>query len=147
MVDQRELILARLVVVCGAVNGIVTAARNRLDVAKLQRPAVVVLDGVETRLDGAKPHSSEKQRMELTPAVAIHVLGNDPIDGGGLLSLYRGRVLSAVLNDATLLSYVSINGGIRYDGAAVALPAAEGREYRLDLSIVFTYPFSLGDLA
>jgi hypothetical protein len=144
MIDQREIILARLAVVCAAVTGIASVVRNRLDVSKLQRPAVVILDGREELLDvptGAV--RSEIQRMQLTPVIEIHVRG----DGGPLLSLYRSRLLLAILNDTTLIDTVGKNGTIHYQSAEVAPPTAEGSEYIVHLTIVFQYVFRLSDLA
>lgn len=144
MTDLREDILARLAAVCGAVTGVASTTRNRLDVSRLQRPAVVILDGAEQLLDApATVRHSEVQRMELAPIVSIHIRGTD---AGGLLSLYRSRLLAAILTDATLDEYVSPNGGVRYEGSTVAAPAAEGSEYRIDMAVVFTYPFRVADL-
>jgi hypothetical protein len=147
--DARELILARLVTVCAAVEGVQAVARNRLDVGGLGRPAIVILDGSEQFTDAPPTGLSmlpQIQRMELSPALSIHVRGTDAVDGGGLLSLYRSRVLAAVLGDATLLSYCW-QGRIRYGGAVVAVPGAEAQEHRIDLSLVFTYTWNLADLA
>jgi hypothetical protein len=151
MTDRREDILSRLVFVCGAVDGVTAAVRNRLDVSKLQRPAVAIFDGAEQLLDAPMsvrgiPGHSEIQRMELSPLISIHIRGTDTADAGTLLSLYRSRVLAAVLNDSMLLATVMPNGGIRYEGVTVAPPAAEGNEHRIDLALVFTYTFRLADI-
>jgi hypothetical protein len=148
--DQRENILSRLVAVCGAVEGVANAVRNRLDVGTLERPTVVILDGSEHFADApSTSFYAEIQRMQLAPAISIHVRGSDLADGGSLLSIYRSRVLAAILSDATLNSYVTNQGDgrIRYAGSAVAVPAAEGKEYRIDLSLVFTYVLRLSDIA
>jgi len=146
--DTREVLLSRLVTVCGAVEGVNAAGRNVLDVANLVRPAVIVQDGIEELRDsppGAR--YTELGRMELTPDVTVIVRGGNGVDGGGLLSLYRKRVLAAVLGDAELIAATGRNGGIRYGGCLAAPPDPEGREYRLDLTLVFTYVFKLDDLA
>jgi hypothetical protein len=151
MTDQREAILSRLVTVCGAVAGINAVDRNRLDVSDMLRPAVIVLDGTETLLS-AQPTSSfqatvsEKQRMELHPQIIVAVRGNGGGEAGSLLTLYRNRVVAAILNDTALRSSVTPNGGMRYEGCVVPAPDAEAREYRIDLNLVFTYIFSLADL-
>jgi hypothetical protein len=149
--DQRENILARLVVVCAAVEGVANAVRNRLDVTQLERPAIVVLDGSEHFRDAPQntrgEDRSDIQRMDLMPAISIHVRGSDSVEGGGVLSLYRSRVVSALLNDATLLGYLGTNGRVRYGGCTVAAPTAEGREYRIDLSLLISYVFRLQDIA
>ena len=151
MTDQREAILSRLFTICGAVAGINAADRNRLDVSQMLRPAVIVLDGTERTvtppLTNARGASvSDKQRMELLPQIIIALRGDSGGEAGTLLTLYRNKVLAAILTDATLLASVTPNGGIRYEGCVVPAPDAEAREYRIDLNLVFTYIFSLGDL-
>jgi hypothetical protein len=149
--DQREAILSRLVTVCGAVAGINAVDRNRLDVSQMLRPAVIVLDGTERTItppliNARQASVSDKQRMELLPQIIIALRGDSGGEAGTLLTLYRNKVLAAILTDATLLASVTPNGGIRYEGCVVPAPDAEAREYRIDLNLVFTYIFSLGDL-
>jgi hypothetical protein len=151
MTDRREAILSQLVTVCGGIAGVNAVDRNRLDVSAMLRPAVIILDGLE-RLVTAQPTStgsptvSQKQRMELLPQIIIVLRGDSGGEAGALLTLFRNRILAAILNDATLLGTVTVNGGIRYEGCVVPPPDAEAREYRIDLNLVFTYVFSLGDL-
>ena len=147
MADPREAILSRLLVVCAAVSGIQAAVRNRLDAAALRRPAVIVHDGSEQLLDAPQgERRSRLQRMELTPGITVVIRGDDGAEAGALMTLYRSRVVSAVLNDAELQGLVGTNGGIRYESGTVALPDAEAREYRITVELVFTYPFYLSDL-
>jgi hypothetical protein len=145
--DTRENILSRLAELCAAVTGVATVVRNRLDVRDLDRPLIVILDGSERMADpidyGRDIWRADAQINELLPALAIHVRGSDSVDGGGLLSLYRTRVLAAVLNDSTMSSYVS---RINYGGAEVATPTAEGQEYRMDLTLAFHYRFRREDM-
>jgi len=146
--DTREVLLARLVTVCGAVSGIRAVGRNTLDVAALNRPAVIVQDGIEQVRDIAQgARYSEVARMELAPGLTVIVRGGVGVDPGGLLSLYRARVLTAVLSDPELIAATGRNGGIRYEGCLVPSPDPEGKEHRLDLSLVFAYPFKLADVA
>lgn len=147
MADTRELILARLAAVCAGVAGVSAVVRNRLDVAGLARPAVIVQDAVEQMLDrpqGAR--HSELQRMELSPGLTIVVRGGGSADPGALLSLYRSAILAAVLRDAQLINLCGANGGIRYEGCLVPPPDAEGKEHRIDITLVFTYVLVLSDL-
>lgn len=151
MADVREDILARLVTVCAAVPGITAVARNRLD-QNLARPAIIILDGVEQLLDAPplplRSQAQQIQRMELTPAIIPLIRGNRDgggADAGSILSLYRSRIVAAVLRDATLADLVGTTGRIRYEGMAVAPPDAEGREYRGEITMVFTYIFRLTD--
>ncbi len=150
MADTREDILARLVAICTATSGVAAVIRNSLDVAKLNRPAVVILDGAEQLLDrplsGRGQVAWEVQRMNLTPLIAVHVRANNAVDAGTLMSLYRSRVLAAILNDSTLITTLGTNGAIQYEGATVAPPAPEGTEHRIDLHLVFTYRLAAADL-
>jgi len=147
LADPREAILNRLVAVCAAVSGIQAAVRNRLDAAALRRPAAIVHDGAEQLLDAPQgERRSRLQRMELSPGITVVIRGDDGGEAGTLMTLYRSRVVYAVLNDAELQGLVGSNGGIRYESATVALPDAEAREYRITVELVFTYPFYLSDL-
>lgn len=151
MTDQREAILSRLVEVCGEVEGINAAGRNTLDVSAMARPAVIVLDGSEQVATAAlsdyrAPTVTKRQIMQLVPQIIIALRGNTGAEGGTLLTLFRNRVLSAILNDAELQASVTSNGGIRYTGCVVPPPDAEGREFRIDLNLTFTYTFDLSGL-
>lgn len=145
--DKREAILARVVQVCAALPGIVSAQRNVIDVPLLQRPAVVVQDGGEERLDApaSATHRSDAMRMELTPQLWLFVRGS-AADAGALLSLFRGRILQAVAHDQTLLDLTGTVGGIRYEGCMVVEPAPETKETRMDVNFTFVYTLRLGDL-
>lgn len=148
MAEPRELILSRLVAVCQGVTGVVTAARNRTDVALTQRPGVVINDGAEQLLDAPRGEQlSRVQRVELSPQILIMVRSDDGAEAGSLLTLFRNRVVNAVLSDTTLRGYVGTVGSIRYEGCSVDPPTPESKELRMTLDIVFTYTFKLGDLA
>lgn len=148
MADLREQILARLAVLCAAVTGVVAVARNRTDVPLTQRPAVLVNGGAEQMLSSPRPAArfSQVQLMELTPGITLLVRSEDA-DAGALMSLFRGRLVNAILSDATLRGIVSTNGAIRYDGCNEVDPTPESKEPRLELQIVFVYPLRLADLA
>jgi hypothetical protein len=145
--DTREAILAQLVTVCTGVTGVTACVRNRLD-QNLARPAIIILDGSEVIVDTPpQPHRSQAQkiqRMGLAPAVTLLVRGGT--DAGTILSLYRSRIVAAVLGDATLADLVGKSGRIRYDGGGVAGPEAEGPEYRMELAFTFIYIFNVNDL-
>ena len=147
MADQREAILSRLVALCGEVDGVQAVARNRLDVAGLVRPAVVIFDGLEQMFDAPSDmHHSELQRMELAPVIMVIVRGGGAADPGVLMSSYRSQIVAGILRDSTILAAIGTNGRIRYDGCAVAPPDAEAKEHRIELSMTFRYVFRLGDL-
>ncbi len=145
--DKREAILARLTIVCAGLEGVVSAKRNVLDVPLLGRPALVVQDGSEERLDApASANRSSALRLEMTPQIWLLVRGS-PDDAGPLMSLFRGRLIAAVLNDATLLDLTGTSGGIRYEGVTVNEPTPETKEPRMDVNFTFTYTLLLSDFA
>ena len=144
--DKREAILARLATICAGLTGIVSVKRNVLDVPFLERPAIVVQDGSEERLDGpASENRSGVQRLELNPQLWLLICGAAE-DAGPLMSLFRARILYAVTTDQTLRDLTGTVGGIRYEGCNIPEPTPETKEPRLDLNFVFTYVFKPGDL-
>ena len=151
MADTREDLLARLVLVCGAVAGVRAVGRNTLDVADLNRPAVIVQDGIEQMRDLANgARYSEVGRMELSPSVTVFLRAGIGVDPGRLMSLYRSRVVTAVLTDAELIAATGRNGGIRYEGC-VALPRGSRSVFftpvrvRSSLPDPTTQPWPMGD--
>jgi hypothetical protein len=145
-VDKREAILARLTTLCASVTGISAAGRNRLDVAGLARPAVIIQDGTEERIDGPlSDNRSAVQRMELSPQLWLLVrAGAD--DAGPLMSLFRARLVYAITTDTTLRDLTGTTGGIRYEGCSTPEPTPETKEPRLDINFVFTYALRTADL-
>src|SRR4029077_5273793 len=137
--DQREAILSRLGTVCGAVSGINAIGRNRLDVGEMLRPGGVVFDGAETLRDAPEGTRIDViQRMDLSPEIMIFVRGGNGAEAGSLMALYRTRIVAAILSDSELAGMVTTNGGIRYQGCAVAMPDAEAKEHRIDISMTFS---------
>lgn len=149
MADIREQILARLVTVCAAVTGIISAGRNLTDVPLMARPAVLVNGGAEQMVSSPRPAArfSQVQIMDLTPGVTLLVRSDTGAEAGALMSLFRGRLVAAILADTTLRGLVTTNGAIRYEGCNEVDPSPESKEPRLELQIVFTYPLRLSDLA
>lgn len=142
------MILSRLAALCGAVAGIAGVGRNRLDLPGNPRPAVIIQDGMETLLSQPQTvRHSELQLMELAPGLTVFVRAGGSADAGVLMSRYRSAIVAAVLSDAELIAATTPNGRIRYDGCVVLPPDAEAKEYRVELSLVFQYPFKLDDLA
>jgi hypothetical protein len=148
MAEPRELILTRLVAVIAGVTGIMTAVRNQSDIPVSSRPGVIVNDGAEEFLDAPRGEQlSRVQRVELSPQILILVRADSGAEAGTLLTLFRNRIVNAVLSDTTLRGYVGTVGGMRFEGCAVEPPAPESKEPRMDVNIVFTYTFKLSALA
>jgi hypothetical protein len=146
VVDRREAVLARLGEIAAGVAGIRSVKRNALDVPFLERPAVIVQDGSEERLDGpASDNRTGVTRLEMTPQLWLFVRGTID-ESGPLMSLFRGRLLYAIVNDPTLQSLTGSWGGIRYEGCTVSEPTPETKEPRMDLNFTLTYTLSRSDL-
>lgn len=146
MADKRELILARLPIVCEAIEGIVAVARNKLDVPQLKRPAIIIQDGSQQRLLAPKTDRfSAHQLMELSPQIWVYVRAGAG-DAGPLMTLYHNRIAKAVIADPTLRQLVGQRGSIRYEGQSVPEPTPESKEPRMDVNVVFTYLLRMEDL-
>jgi hypothetical protein len=147
--DIREQILSRLVTVCAGVTGIVSAGRNLTDVPLMARPAVLLNGGAEQMISSPRPAArfSQIQLMELTPGITLLVRSDTGAEAGSLMSLFRGRLVAAILADTTLRGIVTTNGAIRYEGCNEIDPSPESKEPRLEINISFTYPLRLSDLA
>lgn len=150
MIDVRNQILERLPEVCRAITGMAAVGINCLDVPGIRRPAVIINDGIE-EVSLERPTSvrrfSQVQIMDLTPDIRLLLRtegGSD--EARELVSLFRARVISAILGDSELQSILGANGAIRYGGCTSPDPSPEAKETRLDFTFVFTYPLKLSDL-
>jgi hypothetical protein len=132
--------------VCAGLTGIVSAARNVLDVPALARPAFVVQDGSEERMDA--PIGSNRSgvaRFELNAQCWLLIRGGAN-DVGPLMSMFRARLIYAITNDTSLRDLTGTVGGIRYDGCTVSEPSPETKEPRMDLNFTFVYTLAMSDL-
>jgi hypothetical protein len=150
MASGRETILARLLLIAQGTSGINAAVRNAADAAGLTRPAIIIHDGSETRLDGPlSERFSRRQNRELTPEIFILAYASEP-DVGTLLNQCAERFLSALTQDTELLAAIgadpsgtTADGEIRYESCVLEPAVAESRERRMLLTIVFTYPYKV----
>lgn len=149
MRDIRDEILIRLAEVCRNITGVAAVGTNCLDVAGLVRPAIIINDGTEDvgleRSNSARRYS-QIQLMDLTPEIKLLLRTTDASDARRLVSVFRGRLISAILSDSELQGILSANGAIRYSGCTSPDPSPETKEPRLDFTFVFTYALKLSDL-
>jgi hypothetical protein len=154
MIDKREAILARLVEIAAAIDGVRTADRNvpKLDDSPL--PAIVVLDGEEEADDGDYMSSGKSvarnplvpRRVHMTPHLLV-ALGEKPEQLGPVANTLRARIYTAVVNDADLKLLVLNGTGIKYDG--LSKPRDESGRLVLSqfyLRFTFTYILNPADL-
>lgn len=161
MAIRRELILARLRVIIGGIEGLSVgpggevrgAARNRNDISATARPAIVMHDGTEGRVGaggeertGRGPRRSAQQLMALHPQFVI-LLGKPAEEVGTASNVYLARLLTAVFTDAELTALLGPNGDMTYDGLAFELTPGENREARMVVDVTLYYPFHMADMA
>lgn len=151
MADIREQILSRLVTVCEGITGIAAATRNRLDVAGLARPAIILRGGNEDRMSDAPGYSRRyrfmqaPQWMELHPIIELRLRADNGAEAGELVSLFRGRIVNAICGDATLQSYIG-DGDIWLESFSEAEPTPESQEPRANFEFAFRYRLMRGEL-
>jgi hypothetical protein len=103
--------------------------RDRGDVQRMRAPAIIMLDGSEQRLTQFRPSDGVQMPpgiFQVKPQVAIVLpprdtvqnttLGGADLPVGPALSAYRTLIVSAILNDDTLIDKCSPSGQITYDG-------------------------------
>jgi len=147
MIDKRELILQRLLVILGAVEGIAAARRNRGANAQNERPALVLVDGDESAVLSHKTSS----RAGFAPSIqamkpGIYILPksltptNQDADGrniGEITNGFRVAIIEKIAADTELENLLGPNGGISYNGAETDLKSGSALygEMRLDFTL------------
>lgn len=147
MSDVREEIIVQLLAVCTTVEGIAAVERNKPDVTGLRRPAILLHDGSEDLLSvPPKERGTRLAKMALTPGLTLMVRTDGATPAGPLMSLYRTRLVKAVLSDPTLAQLTGTNGSVDYHGCTVNPPSPEAKEPRMDVLFTFNYVLRLTDL-
>jgi hypothetical protein len=156
MIDAREQIILRLVELLGSVSGITAVYRDRGQTTEDSLPAAYVLDGEETipqeARDGIFRSKSVKMRptpMTLRPQIFILLKPRDTVLNltldnvsapiGPELSAYRFQVLSAIVNDPTLLGLLTTNGQMIYLGCDTDMQTMSAMNGSLQMHFEFTY--------
>jgi hypothetical protein len=152
MTDRREQILVRLLEVLATVEGILAAYRNRGELPDARLPAAVLLDGRETM----KTSTAGRGHRELPPSVfiltpQIYVIlkPSKNITNAGVgeeLSVYRVRVLKAILRDEALRGLLGTNGEIEFRSSETDMQSGSTLEGQLRLDLAFYYPFIPNEL-
>lgn len=130
MIDQREAVMTRLGVLLAAVPGIKGVFRDRGELPPQDKtPGIVLLDGVEkikTELAGRNFTAMPVAVFTLLPQVFLVLSLRDDVDNTLLngtsnpvwqeLSAFRVKIISAVLNDDSLVALLGDNGSVEYRG-------------------------------
>lgn len=141
MLDNREAILARLLTICAAVDGIRAAYRNKTNLDGLVAPFVALYDGDEEASEDPTPRPViSPRRVAMTPQI-LAVWGAPSSDVGTDVNALRSRIIDAIMTDATLAA-LTLNGtGVRYEGCSTEL--AHGRAMTATVGITFTFTYML----
>jgi hypothetical protein len=151
MVDVREDILARLLVVVTGVPNLRSAQRNNIDLTEDQLPAVIVLDGDEES-DGTGDLSqrppTRPYNVQMTPTINIVEQGDeDGVD----ITVLRRELIKRVLTDTELNESIVKtgrhgNGVIRYLGCQTDLGWARSLHWALQVQFMIKYTLKPDDL-
>jgi hypothetical protein len=145
--DLREDILNRLLEVVAGIPGIVSSARNDVDIAEGRLPTVGVYDGDEES-DGLNDIGSSRQPkrtyvVQLTPHV---VIVEQKEAAGSQLSGFRREVIKRVLTDDPLIALVGTNGNIRYIGNQSDFGWGRSLQGAMAVQFTFKYPLKIEEL-
>lgn len=174
-IDRREVILqdhmmrilGKLKSVAPNDGGLASVARDRDQLPQSNAdtdepsllPSAVLLDGKETLVSQIKGHQFTAMPPAyfcMEPQVWIVLrprdkIGNLTLDGisapiGPELSMWRAKVLKAVLQDQNLILAVGSGGQIEYRGCETDMMIGASMVGQLMLQFAFTYPLNTADL-
>ena len=153
-VGSREDILQHLQSLLGNITGLVGCFRNRGDLPNEpdKVPAAILLDGTE-RLVQTIPVQNRAMMppaiMGLRPQIFVILrprddLTNETLDGiaaaiGPELTYYRDQVLAAIVNEPTLLSLLTPDGQITYEGCDTDMQTGSSIRGQLLMHFEFKY--------
>lgn len=150
MVDVREDILARLLVVVATIPNIRSAQRNASELTEEQLPAVVVFDGDEDTNDASDLSQRPANRptvVQMTPQILIAQHANEV---GSDLTTLRRELIKRVLHDTELNELAKTarngNGAIRYLGCQTDFGWARLLHGALQAQFLFKYTLRPDDL-
>lgn len=163
LADRRALLLQRQFEILSGLTVQLTETvivpgnivHNRNDLPKNLRPGIILLDADEVR-DPRTPDLRSRpdappspSLMRMTPEVYVVLDDRKPHNKfiGEDLLLARAAILYALLADQTLLTICGGNGTIGYDGLVTDLARNRVMEGQEGMSITYTYPFIIGELA
>lgn len=140
--DPRETILARMAVVLAGIDGVLSFERNATEISDAHCPAIVLNEGDETADDGdpiGRPANSVR-RVYMEPQVLLAVI-DDREDVGTELNAMRSKIITALINDATLIGLTADNTGARYSSMSSDL--AIGRKMSGQMALGFSLAYYL----
>lgn len=157
MPDKRAQILDRLEAVLDAIPQQMgyddhTMARNRGGLDEEQRPAIVLLDGVEEAFlnnEGRGRTFMTSSVMTLLPQIFVLLVPRKTPDNAGVgdeLTAFRNAVIGAIANDQQLASLCGSNGEVSLRRVETDMQNGALLEGQLRLDFAFKYvldPYNL----
>jgi len=151
MIDTREDILARLVVLAGGLPNINLADRNNSDISEDQLPASIVFDGDEETDDATDASMRLPSRpitVRMSPIVEIAAMSTL---AGSDLSVLRRELIKAVLFDTEFNENIvrtgrNGNGAIRYLGCQTDPTWMRTLYGQMRVQFMFRYVLNPADL-
>ena len=130
-------------------------SRNRNQLQKFDVPAILLLDGDETR-DMSKARAERglvengipSQIMKMTPEiyVVLDLRTIQNVNAGKDLNTARLAILATIFPDKLLQQIVGSQGNINYDGTVTDFARNRTMKGQLGISITFTYPLIGGEI-
>jgi len=151
MVDTREDILARLVVIVATIPNIVSAQRNNVDITEDQLPAAIVFDGDEETNDAADASMRPPNRPTLVTMTPEIIIAQQANEVGSDITTLRRELIKRVLNDIELNEQIVKtgrhgNGAIRYLGCQTDVGWMRSLHGALRAQFMFKYTLNPADL-
>jgi len=165
--DRRELILVRVeevlnelkalnvTPIVGSAPFVQSVYRNRAPLREDARPALYLFDGIEDVGSPAGGYTTQRSTfsrpafMVLRPQVWAVLQQRIPdlaSEYGPLLSQYRIQLIKMLLEDSELVSLVTSNGQIAYQGSDTDMQSGSSMEGQLQMKFAFTYPLITSEL-
>jgi hypothetical protein len=151
LVDVREDILARLLVVVATIPNIRSAQRNNVEIPEDQLPAAIVFDGDEETGDASDLSMRPPNRPTMVRMHPEIVIAQQADEAGSDLSVLRRELIKRVLTDTELNETIVKtgrfgNGAIRYLGCQTDLGWGRSLQGALRAQFMFKYALKIEEL-
>jgi hypothetical protein len=151
LVDVREDILARLLVVVATIPNIRSAQRNNVEIPEDQLPAAIVFDGDEETNDASDLSMRPPNRPTMVRMHPEIVIAQQADEAGSDLSVLRRELIKRVLTDTELNETIVKtgrfgNGAIRYLGCQTDLGWGRSLQGALRAQFMFKYALKIEEL-
>jgi hypothetical protein len=156
MIDRREQILERLMVILAAVPTVQVVlrnvVRNRGELPPEMRPAITLLDGDEvTSLSSTQQRGKvvpPMTKVEMSPEINVVMDAREPDNKliGEDMNAMRTQIVKAIYDDTALAGILTTNGEMKYVGCQTDMATGRTMEGTLHIQMTFTYPLMPKDL-